>query len=114
LAEAVYQQERAMPNESSPEQFLVELAHDAKRILWLGEMTHILKQIASGGYMSPIVEIFNHLFDCPEHYVRTLRGRGRATNEFIVEMCYLSISSTVTPEMLRKFVDEELNFSPKP
>jgi len=108
LAKKVYPYSYALPKESSPEQFVVEMSENSSRMLWMGEFTKFLKQAQKGGYMSGMIELFNDFYDCPDFFERTLRKRKDGENEFVVENAYLSVNTTVTPEMLKEYISEEL------
>lgn len=108
LARKVYPYSVSLPKETSPEKFVVEMSESSSRMLWMGEFTKFLKQAMRGGYMSGMIEIFNDFYDCPDFFERKLMKRKSGENEFIVENAYLSVNSTVTPEMLKEYISEEL------
>jgi len=92
----------------SPEQFIAELADHPNYFMWYGEWSYMLKAITTGGYMSRIAEILNVMFDCPNSYTRTLRKSKHGESEFVIEEPYLSLNTSVTEEVLLKFVNEEM------
>jgi len=104
----VYPYSVSLPKESSPEKFVVEMSEGSSRVLWMGEFTKFLKQAQRGGYMSGMIELFNDFYDCPEKFERKLMKRKSGENEFIVEDAYLAVNTTVTPEMLKEYISEEL------
>lgn len=108
LAKKIYPYSVSLPKESSPEKFVVEMSENSSRMLWMGEFTKFLKQAQRGGYMSGMIEIFNDFYDCPDFFERKLMKRKDGENEFIVENAYLSVNTTVTPEMLKEYISEEL------
>jgi hypothetical protein len=108
LAKRVYPYSYSLPKESSPEQFVVEMSENSSRMLWMGEFTKFLKQAQRGGYMSGMIELFNDFYDCPDFFERKLRQKKSQESEFIVENAYLAVNTTVTPEMLKEYISEEL------
>jgi hypothetical protein len=108
LAKKLYPYSYSLPKEHSPEQFIVEMSESSSRMLWMGEFTKFLKQAQKGGYMSGMIELFNDFYDCPDFFERKLRQRKGAESEFVVKDAYLSVNSTVTPEMLKEYISEEL------
>jgi len=108
LTRELYPYEKFLPEESTPERFIAELSDDSSRIFAMGEFTGLLKQIKRGSYMSPLVEIMNDLFNCPRRYVRKTMTKRGGKNEFVIENAYLSCISTVTPEMLKQYLDAEM------
>jgi hypothetical protein len=108
LARIVYPMSLALPKESSPEQFIVDMSEQSERMLWMGEFTKFLKNAQKGGYMSGMIELFNDFYDCPDYFERKLRAKKGQDNVFAVEKAYLSANSTVTPEMLKEYISEEL------
>lgn len=108
LARGVYPYSQALPRETSPEQFVVEMSENSDRMLWMGEFTKFLKNAQRGGYMSGMIELFNDFYDCPDVFERKLRAKKGEDNVFTVEKAYLSVNSTVTPEMLKEYISEEL------
>lgn len=108
LARRVYPYSYSLPKESSPEKFVVEMSEQSNRMLWMGEFTKFLKQAQRGGYMSGMIELYNDFYDCPDFFERKLMKRKDGENEFIVENAYLSVNTTVTPEMLKEYISEEL------
>ena len=108
MAKGLYPHEKLLPQEFSPEKFIEELSEDGWRILFSSEFTYFLKHIGKGSYLSPIVEILNELHGCPPVYIRKIRGKKGGKSEFIVRKPYLSILSTVTPEMLKQYLNAEL------
>jgi len=108
LGKNVYPYERSLPRETSPEQFVVDMAEKSERFQWLGEFTGLLKGIAGTGYMARFVELYNDLHGCPKRFLRRLRKKKGEDSEFLIEDAYLSINSTVTPEMLKQFLTEEM------
>lgn len=108
LGEKCYPIERCLPFESSPEQFWVELSKRNEAMQFLGEFSGVLKSITHGGYMSKYVEYWNDLHRCPPIAKRTLRKKKGEENEWAIKNGYLSLVSTITPEMLKKFLTEEL------
>ena len=96
------------PEESSPEQLLVELSEHPERMIWFGEWSSMLKCIGGNHYMSRIAEIMNHIFDCPKKYTRTLREKKSENNKFEIKNPHLSFNTTCTEEMILKYIDEEM------
>jgi len=97
-----------MPAESSPEQFIVELAEKSELLQFMGELTGLMKGIKGKGYMARFAEIYNDMHKCPKIYVRKLRKRKGEDNIFKIENGYFSVLSTVTPEMLKQECTEEM------
>jgi len=106
----IYPFGRQAPNETSPEQFIVELSERSELFQFLGEFTSLIKGITSKGYMARFVEIYNDIHGCPNIYVRKLRERKGAENEFIIKNAYFSANSTVTPEMLKEHLTIEIMY----
>lgn len=104
----IYPYERALPRETSPEHFVVKMSKKSERFQWLGEFTGLLKGISGSGYMARFVEVYNDLHGCPKKFLRELRKKKGQENVFLIEDAYLSINSTVTPEMLRQYLTEEM------
>jgi len=103
-ARDVYPVERRAPEETTPEQLVALLAAQPERLQFLGEFSRLLKAMNQRGhYMSTFIELYNDLHGCPKHYKRELRKET-----FEINNCYLSVNSTVTPEMLRQCLTEEL------
>jgi len=96
------------PDESSPEQFLVELSQHPNFFNWYGEFTYLLKGINSNNWMGRMAEIMNHIFDCPNSYTKTLRDNKGVPVRFNVNQPYLSFNTTCTPDMMEKYLDKEL------
>jgi hypothetical protein len=107
LGKKVYPMERSIPEEMSPEQFLVELSETPEAIQWIGEFTGLLKGVSGKGYMARFVELYNDLHSC-EPYHRKLRDKKNVRSDFRIDEPYLSLNSTVTPKMLKRFLTEEL------
>jgi hypothetical protein len=101
--------DKRMSEETSPEQFMVELSADPERIQFLGEFTGLIKGLVQTSYMSRFVELYNDLHGCPETWERKLRQKQGAPNVFKVEKSYLSLNSTTTPEMLKECITEEFS-----
>jgi len=108
LGKNIYPYERCLPRETSPEQFVVDMSEQSERFQWLGEFTGLLKGITGTGYMARFVELYNDLHGCPKKFLRRLRKKKTDQSEFLIENAYLSINSTVTPEMLKQFLTEEM------
>jgi hypothetical protein len=108
LGSDIYPYERWLSAEISPEQLIVQMSKRPERFQWLGEFTDILKGITGGGYMARTAELYNHLHGCPRIYVREIREKKGLENEFTIEHPYLSISSTITPQMLKQYLTEEI------
>lgn len=103
LGQDLYNEEMWLPNESSPEKLLENLSGKPQGFCWLGEFSKILKGIKSGGYMATIAETYNDLFNCPRRYVRDL-----VKGTFTIENAYLSLHSTITPEVLKENITTEM------
>ena len=96
LGRDLYPLERTLPEESSPEQFVVDLSEQNELLQFLGEFSGLLKGVnRQGGYMSRFVELYNDLHGCPKRYLRKLRGKGGGNNTFEINNCYLSINSRI-------------------
>jgi len=108
LGRDIYPYDRCLPTETSPEEMIVELSEYSERIQFLGEFTALLKGITGSGYMTRFVELYNDLHRCPEIYQRTLRKKVGEKSNFLIKNAYLSVNSTVTPEMLQQYLTEEL------
>ena len=106
----IWPQNRRAPEETSPEQFLVRLSKSPELLQFLPELTHMLKGISGKGYMARFTEDYNELHKCPELYVRELRERKGKENVFEIKKGYLSVHSTVTPEMLEKHLTDEFMY----
>lgn len=114
LAKEVYPMDRWAPNDYTPERFIGFLSEQPERFQWMGEFSKELKRIKRGGYMTDMIELWNEFHKCPYYYRRELRrerkkdGEEKKKSLFEVTKTYLSLHSTITPEMLKKYVDEEL------
>jgi len=108
LGQDIYPYERCLPAETSPEQLIVEMSEMSERMQFLGEFTGLLKGVTGRGYMSRFVELYNDLHGCPKRYLRTLRKKKGEKSKFLIENAYLSVNSTVTQEMLKQHLTEEL------
>ena len=105
----IYPYERCLPQETSPEQFVVELSEKNEAMQFLPEFTALIKGATRrGSYMARFVELYNDLHGCPKRYHRKLRAKKGEENEFLIEKAYLSVNSTVTPEMLMEKLTFEL------
>lgn len=103
LAKSICPAHEILPQEFSPESFIELIKLQPHSMLFLGEFSRILKQVSKGSYLSEIVELWNELFSCPEEYRRVTKGAG----ETRVEKPYISINSTITPEMFNQYITEE-------
>lgn len=103
LAKEIYPIERSLPEESSPEKLVENLSEQPEAVQWGGEFSGLLKGINNGGYMTRFAELYNDLYDCPARYRRSLMS-----GDYEIDNCYLSLSSTVTPGVLKKYVSEEM------
>lgn len=108
LARWMFPDDMCHPEESSPEQMIVELSQHPERMIWYGEWSSMLKCIGGSHYLSRIAEIMNHIFDCPKTYTRTLRQKKNEETKFEVKNPHLSFSTTCTEEMVLKYIDEEM------
>ncbi len=108
LARSCYNEEYSMPNQTSPESFVMKLHERSKRLYWMGEFTQLLKQITGNTYNAPMVEIMNDLYDCPNKYDRILMKKKNDDGNFAVTKPYLSACSTCTPAMLKQYLNEEM------
>lgn len=108
MAKYVYPLERALSEELTPEQLTVDLSEEPEQIQWLGEFTGLLKGVTGRGYMARLVELYNDLHGCPRLYRRKIRGNKKGPNYFEIQDAYLSLNSTTTPEMLKKYITDEL------
>jgi len=108
LARKIYPMERQIPFESSPEQLWVEISKVPEAIQFLGEFSGLLKGITRGGWLTRIAEFYNDMHECPIECKRSLRKRRDEENEWTIKKGYLSLSSTITPEVLKEFLTEEL------
>jgi len=109
LAKDVYPAISAIHVGASPERFISELSENSHRVLWMGEFSGFLKKTQRGGYMSPMIEYFNDFYDCPREITpRALVENKNRQSTFTIKNSYLSINSTVTPEMLRETITPEL------
>lgn len=99
----MYPEEDVMATQTSPERMMVALSENPKRIQFLGEFSMLLKGINGKGYMSTSAEIYNDLHKCPRYFKRELMS-----GTFEVRNVYLSVSSTITPQMLKKHMSQEL------
>ena len=104
----IYPPSRCAPNETSPEQFIVDLSEKSELFQFLGEFSGILKGIEGKGYMARFAEVYNDMHGCKARYVRKLRERKGVKNEFVIENGYVSVNSTVTPSVLRQHLTEEI------
>lgn len=105
IAKEVYPEHKNHSDDSSPEQFIEDLAKKPDGFYWFGEWTYLLKGINGHGYMSRMVEVMNHIFDCPSKFERNIKKNQKVIT---VEHPYLSFNTTCTPEMLEKYIDEEM------
>jgi len=108
LAQWLFPDDMCHPNESSPEQLIVELSENPGRMIWFGEWSSMLKCIGGNHYMSRIAEIMNHIFTCPDKYTRTLREKKGEENKFKIMNAHLSFNTTCTEEMILKYIDDEM------
>jgi len=99
-----YPQEVILPNESSAEKFIVNLAEKPNGVWFYGEFSKILKHIKSGGYLSSIAETLNDLYK----YERPEFKRELMNDEYIIKNPYPTFSSTLTPEVLQEKVTPEM------
>lgn len=104
----LFPKNRCHPDETSPEQFIAELEANPANMWWFGEWSKILKRIGTGHYMSDIAELKNVIFDCPEEYIKKLRGKDGDGKEFKIKWPHLSFNTTLTEEVLIKHIDEEM------
>jgi len=103
LGQKIYNMERWLPNEVSPEKMIVNLSEKPEGLMWMGELSKMLKGISGHGYMATMAETYNDLFTCPERYVRDLM-KGTYT----VENAYLNLHSTITPKVLKENMTSEM------
>lgn len=110
IAKIVYPQDMCHPDECSPEQLIAEMDENSGNFIWYGEWSYMLKCIGGKGthFMSRIVEIMNHIFDCPKQYRKNLREKKGNKTEFIIKRPHLSFNTTCTEEMLIKYIDDEM------
>ena len=111
LGKMIYPQGRTLPNDlGSPESFLEQLSEQQEAIKFLGEFSGLLKGINSGGYMARFAEIFNDISDCTKYH-RKLRTHKKSEEitEWLIEKPYLSLHSTITPEVLQENINVELS-----
>ena len=107
IGREVFPRSLCRPDESSPEQFLVELSDHPQYFKWYGEFSYLLKGIKGNSWMSRMAEVMNHIFDCPRTYTKTLRARQGEPTVFHIENAYLSFNTTCTPDMMEKHLDAE-------
>lgn len=110
FASDIYPLERRASEETSPESFVEELSNGAERIHFMPELSAMLKGITGKGYMARFAEVYNDLHGCPELYVRKLRPRKGKKQIFRIDDCYLSVCTTITPEVLKQNLTEELMY----
>jgi hypothetical protein len=109
IGDDTYPTDRKMLNSSSPERFLEELSDNPERFQFLGEFSYLLKGINSrGSYMSPFMELYDDFHGCPENYKRGLTTRKGKKSTYVIGNAYLSVASTITPEVLRERLTLEL------
>jgi hypothetical protein len=99
-----YPQEVMLPNESSAEKFIANLAERPDGVWFYGEFSKILKHIKKGGYMSTIAETLNDLYK----YERRVYKRELMKEEYEIINPYPTFSSTLTPEVLQENVTPEM------
>jgi hypothetical protein len=106
LGMKLYPLDHILPNEFSPEQFIDILSKRPQSVLALGEFSKILKMCKSGkGYLAPIIELWNDLYRYNRPcYIRDTKNGGVV----IVNEPYLSINSTCTEEVLKKYMEIEM------
>ena len=108
FGQKIYPSSRCAPQESSPEQFIVELSEKSELFQFMPEFSGLLKGIAGKGYMARFAEVYNDMHSCPSLCVRKLRERKGKDSEFKIEKGYLSANSTVTPSVLKVYLKEEI------
>lgn len=104
LGKKLYDMERWLPNESSPEKLLVNLSEQPEGFIWMGEYSKLLKGINGHGYMATMAENLNDLFTCPPLFVRDTISKGK----IVIKNAYLSVHSTITPEVLKENMTSEM------
>jgi hypothetical protein len=103
LGQKIYEQDRWLPNESSPEKLLANLSEKPEGFMWMGEFSKLLKGINGRGYMATMAEDLNNLFDCPDLYKRELMKES-----YEIKGAYLSCHTTITPEVLKENTSREM------
>ena len=93
-----------LPNESSAEKYVANLADTPDGVWMYGEFSKILKHIRKGGYLSTVSEVLNDLYS----YERPVYRREIMNAEFIIENPYPTFSTTLTPDVLKKETDIEM------
>lgn len=103
LGRKVYDYTRILAEETSPEKLIELMSIKNEGITFLGEFSRLLKSIKAGGWLSGNAELYNVLYDCPESYTKALKE-----NTFTIQNAYLSLNSTITPDVLRKYLNDEI------
>jgi len=99
-----YPQEVMLPNESSAEKFIANLAETPDGVWFYGEFSKILKHVNKGGYLSSIAETLNDLYK----YERPEYKRAIMNEEYVIKKPYPIFNTTLTPEVLQKTVEPEM------
>jgi hypothetical protein len=108
LALNTYPSESLIPSGATPERLCQEMSEDSHRLMALGEFSILLKRVGAGGYMAPMVEILNDLYDCPAFSMPRALVKGKSKDaSFPIVNAYLSVNSTITPEMLKENISLE-------
>jgi len=108
LAIDTYNEERLASTESTPERLITDLSENSEMFWYMGEFSRLLKGIKGGSYLAGFAEILNDLHGCPRKFTRRLQPKKTEKFEFVINKAYLSISSTITSEVLEENLTEEL------
>jgi len=93
-----------LPTETSPERFIANLENKPDGVWFNGEFSRILKHMKNGGYLSTVAEVLNDIYK----YEGKVYIRQTMKEKFEIEDIYPSFCSTLTPEVLKDNVTEEM------
>jgi hypothetical protein len=100
----LYPQEVLLPNETSAEKFIANLADTPNGVWMNGEFSKILKHINKGGYLSTVAEVLNDLY----RYEREIYRREIMKESYEIRRPFPTFTTTLTTEVLKEISDVEM------
>ena len=104
LISELYPNDVLLPNETSAERFIANLADIPNGVWMYGEFSKILKHINKGGYLSTVAETLNDLY----RYERPVYRRQIMKEEYEIKNPYPIFCTTLTPDVLKQNTDVEM------
>jgi len=101
----LYPENKVLPNESTAEKFIDNLAQTPDGIWSYGELSTLLKHIKGRSYLSTVSEVMNNLYRYEgKVYTRDTKGGGKVS----IPNPYPSFNSTLTTEVLEQESTSEM------